>query len=135
MGEKSQNAAVVDGDVSASNAITPQDEQFLMKIRDFIHRNIDDGEMTVDDVVAQTTYSRRLFYNKIKSLTSLAPVDFIREVRLRYAASLLQAQDCRIKEITYMVGFSDIRYFTKCFRELFGVTPSHYRSQFQNKQI
>jgi len=70
-----------------------------------------------------------------KSLTSLAPVDFIREVRLRYAASLLQAQDCRIKEITYMVGFSDIRYFTKCFRELFGVTPSHYRSQFQNKQI
>lgn len=111
------------------NKITEQDELFIKTLREDIHKNLDNNDFTIDDLVRNTNLSRRVFFNKVKSLTGQAPVEFIREIRIRHAAHLLKTQQYRIKEVSYMVGFSDIRYFTQCFKDMFGMTPSQYKDQ------
>ncbi len=112
--------------------ITEQDELFLKNLQEEICNHLDNSEFTIDDLVSNTSLSRRVFFNKVKSLTGLAPVQFVRDIRLKHAARLLKTQQYRIKEVTYMVGFSDIRYFSQCFKEMFGMTPGRYRDQFKN---
>ena len=70
---------------------------------------------------------RTVFFNKLKSLTGLSPVEFIREMRIKRAAQLLEERRYNITEVTYMVGMNDSRYFAKCFKNTYGVTPSEYR--------
>jgi len=111
------------------NKITEQDESFLRKLKEDIYSNLDNSDFNIDTLVSNTNLSRRVFFNKVKSLTGQAPVEFIREIRIKHAAELLKTQQYRIKEVTYMVGFSDIRYFTQCFKNMFGVTPSQYKDQ------
>jgi DNA-binding response OmpR family regulator len=113
------------------NKITEQDELFIRRLKDDIYNNLDNGDFTIDSLVANTNLSRRVFFNKVKSLTGQAPVEFVREIRISHAAQLLKTQQYRIKEVTYMVGFSDIRYFTQCFKDMFGMTPSQYKDQFK----
>ena len=112
--------------------ITEQDEQFLIDLRKNVLNNIDNSDFTIDDLVSTTNLSRRVFFNKVKSLTGLAPIEFVREIRIKHAAELLKTQQYRIKEVTYMVGFSDVRYFTQCFKEMFGMTPGQYKDQFKD---
>ncbi len=111
--------------------ITEQDELFIRRLKDDIYNNLDNSDFTIDSLVANTNLSRRVFFNKVKSLTGQAPVEFVREIRISHAAQLLKTQQYRIKEVTYMVGFSDIRYFTQCFKDMFGMTPSQYKDQFK----
>lgn len=113
--------------------ITEKDEQFLQNLQKEIDNNLDNSDFLIDDLVAKTNLSRRVFFNKVKSLTGLAPVEFIREIRLKHAAKLLRDPQYRIKEVVYMVGFSDIRYFTQCFKKMYGMPPSQYRDQLKNK--
>jgi signal transduction histidine kinase/DNA-binding response OmpR family regulator len=109
--------------------ITLQDETFIKKITEEIEKNIDNSEFFVDDLVAATNFSRKVFFKKLKSLTGLAPVEFIREVRIKYAANLLATEEYSVKEISYMAGFSDIKYFTKCFKKTYDMTPLQYRNE------
>ena len=111
------------------NKIMEQDELFIRTLREDVHKNLDNSDFTIDDLVRNTNLSRRVFFNKVKSLTGQAPVEFIREIRIRHAAHLLKTQQYRIKEVSYMVGFSDIRYFTQCFKDIFGMTPSQYKDR------
>ncbi|MDR2408623.1 MAG: response regulator [Bacteroidales bacterium] len=112
--------------------ITPRDEQFLKNITAVIDKYIDNSELTIDDLVSETNLSRKVFYNKVKGLTGLAPVEFIREIRIKRAALLLKTGEYLIKEVAYMVGFSDIKYFSKCFKHIYGMTPSQY-GEIQNQ--
>jgi AraC-like DNA-binding protein len=66
-------------------------------------------------------------YNKIKGLTGLTPVDFIRQMRLKYAAGILRESDRNVSETAYLTGFNDVKYFSKCFKEMFGISPKEYR--------
>ena len=68
-----------------------------------------------------------VFFNKLKSLTGLSPVEFIREVRIKRAAQLLEVGSYNITEVTYMVGMNDSRYFSKCFKAVYGMTPTEYK--------
>lgn len=114
--------------------ITPQDKLFLKNITETIDKNLDNSELTIDDLVDETSLSRKVFYNKVKSLTGLAPVEFIREIRIKRAAELVKTGEYMVKEVAYMVGFSDIKYFSKCFKHIYGVTPSEYGEKFRHKQ-
>lgn len=107
--------------------ITNYDEEFLKKVTDVIYSNIDNNELVIDDIVSETNLSRKVFYNKIKSLTGLAPVEFLREVRIKKAAQLILSKDYMIKEVAYMVGFTDHKYFSRCFKQICGVIPSEYK--------
>ncbi|MBR3565722.1 MAG: response regulator [Paludibacteraceae bacterium] len=103
------------------------DEIFLAKLMTIMDKNIDNSELTVDGLLSEMAMGRTVFYNKLKGLTGFSPVEFIREVRIKRAAQLLETGQYSVTEITYMVGMNDARYFSKCFKAVFGVTPSEYK--------
>jgi YesN/AraC family two-component response regulator/anti-sigma regulatory factor (Ser/Thr protein kinase) len=109
--------------------ITDQDEQIMQKVMQVIEENIDNNAFSVEDLGTIIGLNRTSFNNKIKSLTGFTPVEFIRDMRIKRAAQLLTTSQLLIKEIAYMTGFSDIKYFTKSFKNKYGTTPSEYRQK------
>ncbi|GAB6009771.1 hybrid sensor histidine kinase/response regulator transcription factor [Dysgonomonas reticulitermitis] len=130
-GEYSAKSQGQSEDLTKQNILTERDDQFIRNLREDIYSNLDNSDFTIDSLVSNTNLSRRVFFNKVKSLTGQAPVEFVREIRIKHAAQLLKTQQYRVKEVTYMIGFSDIRYFTQCFKDMFGMTPSQYKDQFK----
>ena len=102
-------------------------DTFLAKLLDIMNRQMDNNTLTVDELVEEMGMGRTVFFNKLKSMTGLSPVEFIREMRIKRAAQLLEERRYNITEVTYMVGMNDSRYFAKCFKATYGVTPSEYR--------
>lgn len=109
-----------------------QDEIFMARLLNFMEKNIDNCDLTVDDIVSEMAYGRTVFFNKLKGLTGLAPIEFVRQVRIKRAAQLLKTGHYNISQITFMVGMSDSRYFSKCFKKVYGVTPSDYKKELEN---
>ena len=109
--------------------MSPKDEEFIRNIIAIIDENMDNSEFTIEDLVAETAFGRKVFYIKIKSLTGLAPIEFVRDIRIKKAGQLLQSGDYMVKEAAYMVGFSDTKYFSRCFKQVYGMTPSEYQNK------
>ena len=109
--------------------LASQDEIFMAKLLNFMEKNIDNSELTVDDLVSEMAFGRTVFFNKLKGLTGLAPIEFVRQVRIKRAAQLLKSGQYNISQITYMVGMSDSRYFSKCFKKVYGITPSEFKKE------
>jgi AraC-like DNA-binding protein len=109
--------------------ITTQDEDIMGKVMAIVEQNIDNGEFTVEDLSVAIGVGRTTMFNKIKSLTGLSPVEFIRDIRIKRAAQLLTESQLLIKEVSFMSGFSDTKYFGKCFKAKYGMTPLEYRNQ------
>jgi YesN/AraC family two-component response regulator len=107
---------------------------FLAKLLDVMNKQLDNNTLTVDDLVDEMNMGRTVFFNKLKSMTGLSPVEFIREMRIKRAAKLLEEKQYNITEVTYMVGMNDSRYFSKCFKTTYGVTPSEYRKAILEKE-
>ena len=116
------------GGVFPSSEVTSNnmDELFLDKATKIILDHIDDIEFKQEHLLKELGLGRSQFYRKISAITGNNPSHFIRTIRLRYAADLLQKDSRSIKEVTYMSGFSSTAYFSKTFRELFNVTPTEY---------
>lgn len=114
--------------VSRPNFITDSDENFIEKVYDLIHLNIDRSDFTVEELGRLLGMSRTSFYNKLKSLTGMTPVELIRNQRLNRATQLLAEKNLLIKEVCYLVGFNDLKYFSKCFKTKYGLTPMQYRT-------
>jgi signal transduction histidine kinase/ligand-binding sensor domain-containing protein/DNA-binding response OmpR family regulator len=111
-----------------SFTLPSQDDMLLEKAVRIIETHIDNSEFQVDNLVSALGMSRSVFFNKLKSITGLAPIEFIRDVKLKYAAQLLSKGDYLVKEVAYMIGVSDTKYFCKCFKIKFGVTPQDYKN-------
>ena len=77
-------------------------------------------------MATQMGIGRTQLYRKIKSLTGLSPIEILRVARLKKAADLLHRTDMSVSQVTYETGFSSPSYFTKCFKEYFGVNPKEY---------
>jgi signal transduction histidine kinase/DNA-binding response OmpR family regulator len=107
-------------------AITSADEKFLNRTIEIIEKNMGDGEFDVASLREEVGLSHMQLFRKLKALTDQAPGDFIRTIRLKRAAQLMQQKFGNIAEITYEVGFNNLSYFAKCFREMFGMSPSDY---------
>jgi len=107
-------------------AISNLDEVFLMKILNYIEHHITDPDLSVEQLSQEVALSKSSFYKKIKSLTNQTGVEFIRSVRIKRAAQLLGQGQLTINEVAYMVGFMDVDYFRKCFKEQFGYTPKEH---------
>lgn len=99
-------------------------ELFLIHLMDFMEKNMDNNHLTVEDLVKEMALGRTVFFNKLKSLTGLAPVEFIRETRIKRAAQLIESGQYTVTEVTFMVGMNDVRYFSKCFKAVYGMTPT-----------
>ncbi len=106
------------------------DDKLLAKLMEIMEKNMDDTELTVDDLVSKIGIGRSVFFKKIKSLTGLAPIEFIREVRIKRAAQLIETGQFTISQVTFMVGNNDPRYFSRCFKQRFGMTPTEYKDKY-----
>ncbi len=100
------------------------------KAREIVLKNLDNSEYNIDDFCSDLGLSRMQLYRKFKAITGLSANSFIRKVRLYKAAELLRTGELSVKEVTYDVGFIDLKYFRKCFSEEFGVNPSEYSQNF-----
>ena len=107
-------------------AITSVDERFLEKIIGILEQRLDDSTFGVEDLAKETAMSRTQLFRKMRALLNQSPQDFIRDFRLKRAAQLLENKAGNISEVAYQVGFNNLSYFTKRFKELFGKTPSEY---------
>lgn len=107
--------------------ITSEDKEFVRRVKEFIEENVDNSDFVVEDIANEMLVSRTVFFKKMKSLTGLAPIEFIREVKVKHAAQVIADTDYTIKEIAFMIGISDTKYFTRWFKKIIGMTPSEYR--------
>ena len=102
------------------------DEKFLANIICLIEKHISDSELNVNALCEWTSTNNKQMYRKIKQLTGMTPVEYIKSIRMKKAAMLLKQQKFTVAEVMYMVGFSNHSYFSKCFQSEFGVTPKQY---------
>lgn len=102
------------------------DEKFLANIIHLIEEHISDSELNVNALCEWTSTNNKQMYRKIKQLTGMTPVEYIKSIRMKKAAMLLKQQKFTVAEVMYMVGFSNHSYFSKCFQAEFGVTPKQY---------
>jgi len=114
-------------------AISSLDEAFLMKVLSYIEHHITDADLSVEQLSQEVAMSKSSFYKKIKSLTNQTGIEFIRTVRVKRAAQLLEQGQYNVNEVAYMVGFMDVDYFRKCFKEHFGYTPKEHPVQKANE--
>lgn len=105
---------------------TNLDNEFMQKATTLVKENLG-KDLTVDTLCAGMNMSRTSFYNKIKALTGMAPNDFIRNIRMQEAATLLRSQKYTVAEVADMMGFADPKYFTDTFKKFYGVPPSIYK--------
>ncbi len=103
------------------------DEKFLREILQIVEDNMDNFELSVEQVSREIGVSRMQLYRKLKALTGKSPNQLIRSIRLKRAAQLLSTQQYNVSEVTYMVGFQDLKYFRERFKEEFGTIPSEYK--------
>ena len=104
------------------------DQEFLKKITKLVKKNLG-KEFNVDDLCTEMGMSRSSLYNKVKTLTDLSPSDFVRQIRMKEAATLLQSKKFTVAEVSDMLGYSDPKYFTDIFKKHYGMTPSAYMKQ------
>ena len=107
-------------------AITSLDDKFLRKIKQITEDNMDDPNFSVEKLSSEFGISRAHLYNKLVALTGKTPIEFIRILRIRRSAQLLEKSQLTVMEIAYKVGFNDPRYFTKHFKSEYNMTPSQY---------
>ena len=105
------------------------DEQFLNSAVKLIEEYLSETEFDINTFAEHLHMSKSSLYRKIKSMTGLSPIEFIRNIRLKHACNMLKDKSISIAEIAYSVGFSDPKYFTSCFKTEFGMTPSEYQKQ------
>ena len=106
--------------------VSDVDKGFVDRFRELIEENLADSELSVEDLGSKMGLSRVQLYRKIKALTNYSPNELVRIARLKKAASLLASSEKTISEITYEVGFTSPSYFTKCYKDYFGESPTDF---------
>lgn len=113
--------------IQPSNVIAePAETEFLKKAILFVEENIADPDFGVEQLCDKLCLSRAQVYRKINSVAGLSVTEFVKEIRLKRAAQLILQKPASISEVAYLVGFNDPKYFSKCFKQQFGVSPIHY---------
>lgn len=112
---------------AGEHGVLSEDEKFLLKITSIIEDNMSDYELNVDSLCKLSGFTSKQLYRKIKAMTGMTTVAYIRDQRLKKAASLLAKGTFTVSEVTYMVGFSNPGYFSRCFIEEYKISPSEYK--------
>ncbi|NDW12142.1 response regulator [Bacteroides sp. 214] len=115
-----------DNQISVRENVCDMDKDFVEKFKRLIEENLNDTALNVEDLGKQMGLSRVQLYRKIKSLTNYAPNELLRATRLRKAISLLSSTELSIAEVCYEVGFTSPSYFSKCYKEQYGETPTDF---------
>ena len=114
--------------------IVDSDEEMMGKLMQYIEENISDENLRIEDMADFVGLGRTVFYNKVKQLVGVTPSDFLRQMRMERAVLLIEKSKLSFSEIAYSSGFSDPKYFSKCFKKETGMTPSEYRKAKQQSE-
>ena len=117
-----QGSQVAEQEIAESH-LEDRDKQFLKQLHAIIQQNLSDSEFSVEDIGKQIGLSRVQLYRKVKAMTGSSVVDLLRKARLVKAKRLLETRSMSVSEVAYDVGFSAPSYFTKCFKEEYGILP------------
>ena len=110
--------------------VTNRDEEFMKSVMTWLDENMENTDLTIDQLAAHVGLGRTTMYNKLKGLTGKSPVELIKEYRLMKSQLFLKTGQFSVSEVAYKTGFSDPGYFSRCFRDQFGMSPAEYmRSQ------
>ena len=101
-------------------------DDFMKRVDDYLEDHVTDNQLGVDTISVHMNMSNSTFYRRMKSATSLSPNEYIRLYRLKKAALLLRQEGKSIREVSEMLCFSSVAYFTNCFSRQFGITPGEY---------
>ena len=93
----------------------------------YLEQHISDENLRIEDMAEAVGLGRSVFYSKMKELVGVSPSDFLKQLRMQRACQLVANSKLTISEIAYAVGFTDPKYFSKCFKKETGKTPSAYR--------
>lgn len=107
--------------------VTSADELFLKKAIDIVEGNLTNSEFTIQDFISEMGTSRSVLYRKLKALTDQSISEFIKTIKLKRAAQLLEQTQMTISEVAFDLGYSDLKHFRKSFQKLFNELPSQYR--------
>lgn len=118
----SQEVVLIPKDMAVNSA----DERFLGNLKEIVDTQIIESDFTTESFSKALGMSRMQLHRKLKALTGLSATEFIRSQRLKLAAQLLKKSDINVSQVGYSVGFNNHSYFTKCFKEHYGVSPSDY---------
>ena len=114
--------------------INSQEDKFIHQLVKIVEDNMSDPEFGVQQLCAKMKFPYQQVYRKIKMLTGESLNEFIRNIRLKRAAQYLSNTDLRVSEVMYKVGFNSHSYFTKCFKEYFGVPPTEHHVEHINEE-
>jgi signal transduction histidine kinase/DNA-binding response OmpR family regulator len=109
--------------------LSPYDRKFMDKLMQLLEQELSNPQLNVDAVGKELGFSRTAFYRKIKGLTDISPVDFLRSYRLRRAAEMIRQDTDTLSGIAEKTGFGSYSYFSKSFRNHFGIKPKDYKNQ------
>lgn len=120
-----------DAEMSKYRLQTPEiidaDQHMMQQVMDYLETNIGNSEMKIEDIAAHVHIGRTIFNSKVKAVVGMPPIDFVRHIRLQRAEQLVAGSTMTFSEIAYAIGFSDPKYFSKCFKKETGLTASQYR--------
>lgn len=103
------------------------DKDLLDGIVCFINKHLDYPDLSVDTLVEEAGISRSALFKKIKTLIGISPMELIKNIRLKKAAELIEEGSDNFTQVAYKVGFKDSQHFSKCFKQIYGVTPTEYK--------
>ncbi len=109
--------------------LTTPDQNFLQRAIEAVEKHMDNSEFDVNILAKETGVSRPVLYRKLPAITDHTPNEFIKVIRLKRAAQILEQVNLPISDVCYRVGFKTPKYFSRCFRDFFGVLPSEYVKQ------
>ncbi len=118
-----------------SPRIADADQEMMTRLLKFLETRIDDENLKIEELAEAVNLGRTVFYGKIKSLVGVSPSDFLRHIRMQRATELIAKSKMNFSQIAFNVGFSDPKYFTKCFKKETGMTPSEYRTHARRQAV
>ena len=136
---KQRQQSVMKQEVSAvkinmlTNPAPQVDQEFIKNVMAYLTEHLSDGDLQVNDVADALNMSRATFYRRLKQSADLSPNDFIHQVRMRQAAERLATTNDPVSIIAYSVGFNNPKYFSKCFRQDYDMSPLEYRQHARAK--
>lgn len=125
--EVSDERLEVSGERLEETEIPSEDDLLMKRVVAYMEDNLGNSDITIDDIAQAVAVSRTSLHRKMKQMMGTSPMEFLREARIRKAAKILTTTDKNVSEIAYHCGFSDPKYFSKCFKATFGQTPTEYK--------
>ena len=106
--------------------LSHEDRQFANRLKDFVTKNIDNASLSVMDMAQAMNVSRTVLFVRMKHIFDSSPNNYLLNTRINYAKRLLSESSTRVSDVAYRCGFSDPKYFSRCFKKLTGMLPKKY---------